>query len=276
MNVKFSFVFLACLSLLLAARGSSAEDKPQSFPERWQLEFFPEELPDQRALLTGTAWIKTGDMNILGASTDLVVRFPVGADSVQRLGVVPLGEGTTPVQFSGVSHPAFSGEPITETTEKYYRSLLVGPCLEYGGQVRTLHVVKDRQLLLNAVVPVNPLQWYTVQVEFTDADPMGRPRPNRPTRVTEFLYEFGADPLIVDEGPLTIHYHARDSLQEKTTIAHFHRTYRKEPPPKSTPGVRCISTGLRPLWFYPEFGVALEDELHKSEAFQPMTKPLEE
>ena len=276
MNVKFSFVFLACLSPLVAACGACAEDKLQSFAERWQLKFYPEELPDQRTLLTGTAWIKTGDMNILGASTDLVVRFPEGADPVQRLGVVPLGEGTTPVHFSWVSYPGFSNEPIIETTQKYHRSLLVGPCLEYGGQVRTLHVVQDRQLLLDAVVPVNPLQWYTVQVEFADADPIDRPRPNRPTRVKEFLYEFGADPLKVDEGPLTIHYLSRDSLREKTTIAHFHRTYRKEPPPKSTPGVRCISTGLRPLWFYPEFRVALTDEFHKSEAFLPMPQKPEQ
>ena len=285
---KSWLVIVAFLSPILWVRMSPAADKPQSFPERWQLQFFPEEMPDQRSLITETAWLKSGDMNILGASTDLAIRFPAGADRRAELMPFPpagphgvAGNGINsvlqPVEFSRISHPGFSGEPTTETTEKYHRSLLIGPCLEYGGRVRTLHVVKDQQLLLNAVVPVNSLQWYTVRVEFTDRDPIGRPRPDRPTRVTEFLYEFGADPLQADEGPLTIHYHSRE---EKTTIAHFHRTFRKEPPPKYTPGVRRISTGLTPLLFYSEFNVAVTDENHRdlfeSEALQPLTKKIEE
>ena len=212
-------LIVAMLAPLLGDNPSLAEDKPVSFPERWQLQFFPEEIPDQRLLLTGTAWLKTGDMNILGASTDLVIRFPIGADCrTEFIPFPPAGPRVEaenginsvlrPVEFSRISRPGFPGEPITETTEKYHRSLLVGPCLEYGGRVRMLHVVKDQQILLNAVVPVNPLQWYTVRVEFTDRDPIGRPKPDRPTRVTEFLYEFGADPLKADSSVLSSDRHS--------------------------------------------------------------------
>jgi hypothetical protein len=292
MRLKPCLLIVAMLAPFLGASGAPAEDKLRSFPERWQLQFFPEEMPDQRPLLTGTAWLQRGDMNILGASTDLVIRFPAGMD--RRAEFIPFppagprGEAENgissvlfPVEFSRISHPNFSNDPITETTEKFRQSLLVGPCLEYGGHVRTVHVVEDKQLLLDAVVPVNSLQWYTVRIDLTGrpGPPGGRQRDSH-FRVTEYLYEFGADPLQVDEGPLAIHYHSHDSREAKTTIAHFHRTFRKESPPKHIPGVRRISTGLTPLLFYSEFNVAVTDENHRdpfeSEAFLPLTKQTEE
>ncbi len=290
MSMNLWFVIFTCLSTLIATSVCPAGDKPQSFQERWQLQFFPEEMPDQRLQLNGTAWLKTGDMNILGASTDLVIRFPTGARRGTELFPFPsagrrpengMNSILQPVEFSSISYPGFGNEPITERTEKYRQSLIAGPCLEYGGQVHTFHVVQDKQFLFHVVVPVNPLQWYTVRVIHTDPELAGRPKPQRLFRVTEFLFEFGADPLKVDKGPLTIHYHAHDSRAETTTIQHFHRTFHKEHDRKDPPAVRRISTDFAgALLFVPEHRYALIDEGHYDafgdETFLPLTKNVEE
>ena len=268
MFLKSWLVIVTILILALWVHGSSAEDKPMSFQDRWKLAFFPEEFPDQRPLLSGTAWRKAGDMNILGMKTDLVIRFPRRTEFIPFPPAGPRGEAGNgmsfilqPVEFSSISYPGFGNEPITETTEKYRRAKIAGPCLEYGGQVHTFHMVTDKQFLFHAVVPVNPLQWYTVEVRLTGPADPSRTKRDRYFRVTEFLYEFGADPLRVDEGPLTIHYHAHDSRAESTSTTHFHRTFRKEHEPKDSPAIRRISTDFaRDLLFVPEHRYALIDE----------------
>ncbi len=282
MSTKSWLLIAALLVPILGANASPAENNPQSFQERWQLQFYPDDLPDQRPQLSGTEWVKAGDMNILGRRTDQVIRFPVD----RRAELIPpqrndengMSSVLQPVEFTHIFHPGLpANEPTTETTEKYRQSVVVGPCIEYGGQVHTFHVVPGQQLLFHAVVPVNALQWYTVAVRFTGPPAAGRVPPDRNFRITEFLFEFGADPLKVNEGPLTIHYHSRDSCDEKLTIQHFHRTFRLARKPNDSPKVRRISTAFaRDLLFIPEHRYALIDEDHYDAAGDELFVPLKE
>ena len=212
---RTSALLLLTLLAHVSCAGIGLADEPlASFKGRWKLALLPDTLPEIGAVPVGTEWIQAGPMNILGKSTDRLIRFPTAMVGPSRL------------ELSVIDHAGFGDKPDTVTTEKHSFAIY-GPFLECAGRVRSIHV-RDQQLVLGDVIQIGPRNWYSLRVDPVESrDKESGKLVTHPDHwnVHEYLWEFAADPLTEDRGEVTSHVHRYDSRDNQGHIQQMQGTF---------------------------------------------------
>lgn len=184
--------------------------------ERWKLELLPEKIP-QPVDISGTAWSQVNPRSILGRGSDFAIAFPVfSARQLAGPGASRLAESQLQLHFTTIRYPSVNDEssPIVEMIEKYPVTI-DGPFVEYGGQIRIFFASTDR-LVLDGLVRVGDRKWYRLSSNRVDI--VGKLK--RDVRIVEHLFEFQNDPLVEEQGDVTVHRHVRQLSQDQGVILH--------------------------------------------------------
>ena len=140
--------------------------------------------------LVKSKWVFSSVRDILGRGSDTVFQFSALPGTEQFL-VEKIVRG-----FPSVNDKS---RTIAETVTKAYASI-EGCVLKIGVEAHSFVIIPGKSLLMDAVVPLSPTQWYYANVQTI---PASGGRPEWQDHL-EYIFEFSQDPMQRDHGEAVV------------------------------------------------------------------------